>query len=263
MELQQSPGFVIWLTGMRKAGKTTLATQLAQRLALVGRPVQLRDEDGEAKFLLEGLGGGKDDHANVVKRFGFVARAVARSGGVAVCAALSPYRDAREALRKDVRRFVELFVDAPMETLLSRDGKEALYKRALASEIQGVAGVDLPYEPPAHAELVVRTDLDPVEGCLTRIYQVLVDGKYITPAEFGMLTGGLKPKRKSAKAAKPGKAPPPKLMKAAPAKAARAAKPQQDRSAKAAPAKAKAKPAKPAAAARKAPKKAAARTARR
>jgi adenylylsulfate kinase len=242
MELQQSPGFVIWLTGMKKAGKTTLATQLAQRLALIGRPTQLLDEDGEAKFLLEGLGGTKDDHAAVVKRFGYVARAVARSGGVAVCAALSPYRDAREVLRKEVRRFVELFVDAPMETLLQRDGKEALYKRALASEIQGVAGVDLPYEPPAHAELVVRTDLEPVEACLTRVFQVLVDGKYIGPTEFGQLTGGMKPKRKSA--------------------SAKGAKPRSGKAAK--PAKAKAaKAAKPAASARKAPKKAAARTARR
>lgn len=242
MDLQQSPGFVIWLTGMKKAGKTTLATQLAQRLAVVGRPVQLLDEDGEAKLLLEGLGGAKDDHATVVKRFGFVARAVARSGGVAVCAALSPYREAREALRKDVRRFVEIFVDARMETLLQRDGKEALYKRALASEIQGVAGVDLPYEPPTHAELVLPTDGEPVEACLTRIFQALVDGKYLAPAEFGQLTGGMKPRRKPAKPSKP--------AKGKGAKPARAEKP-------------KARPARPAAAARKAPKKAAARTARR
>lgn len=223
MELQQSPGFVIWLTGMKKAGKTTLATQLAQRLALVGRPVQLLDEDGEAKFLLEGLGGAKDDHAAVVKRFGYVARAVARAGGIAICAALSPYRDARETLRREVRRFVEVFVDARMETLLQRDGKEALYKRALASEIQGVAGVDLPYEPPVHAELVLPTDGEQVEACLTRIFQVLVDGKFVTPAEFGHLTGGLKPRRRSAakKGAKPGK--PAKASKPAKGKAARPA----------------------------------------
>jgi hypothetical protein len=137
---------------------------------------------------------------------------------------------------------VEIFVDAKMETLLQRDGKEALYRKALASELQGVAGVDLPYEPPAHAELVLPTDGETVESCLTRIFQVLVDGKYITPAEFGQLTGGLKPRRKStAKPAKGGK--PPKTIKAG--------KP------------AKAKPAKAATAARKAPKKAAARTARR
>jgi hypothetical protein len=160
---------------------------------------------------------------------------------VAVCAALSPYRDARETLRKEARRFVEIFVDAKMETLLHRDGKEALYKRALASEVQGVAGVDLPYEPPAHAELVIPTDAEPVEACLTRIFQTLVDGKYIGPTEFGHLTGGLKPKRKSAaaKAGKTGKA----------AKASRTAKP--------------AKAPRPSATTRKAPKKVAARTARR
>ncbi len=241
MELQQSPGFIIWLTGMKKAGKTTLATQLAQRLALAGRPTQLLDEDGEAKFLIQGLGNSKDDHAAVVKRFGYVARAVAKAGGVAVCAALSPYRDAREALRKEARRFVEVFVDARMETLLQRDGKEALYKRALASELQGVAGVDLPYEPPAHAELVIPTDGQPVEACLTRIFQALVDGKYIGPTEFGHLTGGLKPKRKAAPSAKASR----------PAKGAKGAKASP------------AARAKPAAAARKGPKKAAARTARR
>jgi adenylyl-sulfate kinase len=237
MDLKQSPGFVIWLTGMKKAGKTTLATQVAQRLAVVGRPAQLLDEDGEAKLLIEGLGATKDDHAALVRRFGYVARAVARSGGIAVCAALSPYREARELLRKDIRRFVEVFVDAPMEALLQRDGKEALYKRALASEVQGVAGVDLPYEPPAHPELVLRTDQAPVESCLTRIFQALVDGKFIGPTEFGRLTGGLRPKRKAAKAARKG-----------PAGKGRAGK---------------ASGRKPAAAARRAPKKAAARTARR
>jgi adenylylsulfate kinase len=222
MELQQPSGFVIWLTGMKRAGKTTLATQLAQRLTAAGFPVQLLDEDGEAKFFIEGLGASKDDHAKVVKRFGYIARAVARAGGIAICSALSPYRDARDALRKEVRRYVELFVDAPIETLQSRDGKEGLYRKALASEIQGVAGVDLPYEPPTHAELVLRTDQESVEACINRVYQTLVDGKFIAPADFVRLTGGLKPRRKAAKparASKPGKAGTKKAAK--PAKAAR------------------------------------------
>jgi adenylyl-sulfate kinase len=225
MDLQQPSGFVIWLTGMRRAGKTTLATQLSQRLAAAGFPVQLLDEDGEAKFFIEGLGAGKDDHAKVVKRFGYIARAVARAGGVAICSALSPYRDARDALRKEVRRFCEVFVDAPIETLQSRDGKEGLYRKALASEIQGVAGVDLPYEPPTHAELVLRTDQESVDACINRVYQALVDGKFIQAADFVRLTGGLKPKRKPAKGARQGRAarPAAKAAKAKPAKAARSA----------------------------------------
>jgi len=222
MDFQQSTGFIIWLTGMKKAGKTTLANQLAQRLTQAGRVVQLLDEDGEAKFLLEGLGPTKDGQVAAVRRFGYTAKAVAKAGGVAICAALSPFREPREQLRREARRFVEIFVDCTIEKLMDRDGKDAYYKKAMIGEVTQVAGVDLPYEPPVHAELVLHTEQEPIEASLTRIFQALVDGKFIGPTEYGRLTGGLKPKRKGkgAKAA-PG-ARPPKVIKIADARKAAA-----------------------------------------
>jgi adenylylsulfate kinase len=223
MDFQQSNGFVIWLTGMKKAGKTTLAAQLAQRLTQAGRVVQLLDEDGEAKFLLEGLGPTKEGQVTAVKRFGYTAKAVAKAGGIAICAALSPFREPREQLRREARRFLEVFVDCTIEKLMDRDGKEAYYKKAMIGEITQVAGVDLPYEPPVHAELVLHTEQESVEASLTRIFQALVDGKFIGPTEFGRLTGGLKPKRKSAKAGKAKGATPPKVIRVAAAKVTKAA----------------------------------------
>jgi adenylyl-sulfate kinase len=221
MDFQQSNGFIIWLTGMKKAGKTTLAAQLAQRLTQAGRIVQLLDEDGEAKFLLEGLGPSKDGQVAAVRRFGYTAKAVAKAGGIAVCAALSPFREPREQLRREARRFVEVFVDCTIEKLMDRDGKEGYYKKAMTGELTQVAGVDLPYEPPVHAELVLHTEQEPVEACLTRIFQALVDGKFIGPTEFGRLTGGLKPKRKSGKPGKGEKAArPPKVIRVATVKKA-------------------------------------------
>lgn len=199
MDSQQGNGFVIWLTGMNRAGKSTLAAHLASRLAAAGRTVELLDEDGGAAVLLDGLGASKEDHARAVARLGFVAKAVLRTGGVAVCAALSPYRDAREQLRKEARRFVEVFVDCSMEKLQQRD-PEGIYKRALAGEIRQVPGVDVPYEPPSHADVTVHTEQTSVDEEVRAVFQSLVDLKYIGPSEYGRLTGGQRPRR-----GKPGK----------------------------------------------------------
>ena len=184
MDTQQGNGFVIWLTGMNRAGKSTLAAHLATRLAAAGRRVELLDENGDAGVLLDGLGPSKEEHA----------KAVMRCGGIAVCAALSPYRDAREQLRKEARRLVEIFVDCGMEKLQERD-PEGIYRRALAGELQQVPGVDVPYEPPSHADLTVHSDQVSVAEAATRVFQALVDLKYVGPTEFGRLTGGLRPRR--------------------------------------------------------------------
>jgi len=206
MDMQQGSGFVIWLTGMNRAGKSTLAAQLVKRLAAAGRKAELLDEDGEAAALLEGLGTTKEDHARAVARLGFVAKAVARSGGIAVCAALSPYRDARDQLKREARRFVEVFVDCSMEKLQQRD-PQGIYRRALAGELKQVPGVDVPYEPPTHADVTVHTDQLAVEEAGTKVFQSLVDQKLVGPAEFGRITGGLRPKRaKPARAARGGAA---------------------------------------------------------
>ena len=194
MEAQHSGGFVVWLTGMARTGKTTLGAQLTRRFAAVGRSVEFLDGDHPEALLTQGLGVSKDDRIAAVRRLGFVAKLLARNGAVAVVAHLSPHREARDAVRRDVRRFVEVFVDCPMEVLLQRDG-EGLYKKALAGEVKNVAGVDDPYEPPTHPEVRVLTHQEKVDQAATRVFQALVDLKYLGPTEFGRLTGGQRPKR--------------------------------------------------------------------
>ncbi len=204
MELQpQHGGFVIWITGMQGAGKSTLAHHLHKRLTAAGRPVELFDADDPEQILVKGLGLGKEDRDTAVRRVGHVARLLARHGAVVVVAALSPYREPREQLRREVRRFVEVFADCKMETLLQRSD---VYRRAMAQEIQNVAGVDDPYEPPTHPDVLLHTDAERADASVLRILQALVDAKYIGPTEFGRLTGGQKPKKAlKGKAGKGGK----------------------------------------------------------
>jgi adenylylsulfate kinase len=225
MDQQHGTGFVIWLTGMAGAGKSTLANHLSKRFVAAGRPAEVMDGDAPNELLTRGLGVTKEDRDTAVRRLGTVSRMLVRHGAIVVVASLSPFREARDAVRREVRRFVEVFVDAPMETLIARD-TEGMYRKALAHELTNVAGIDDPYEPPVHAELVVRTDQEKPDAALGRLFQKLVDMKYVTPAEFALLTGGLRPRKGGAKP--PKSAPPTKAKVAAPAKAsapARTARP--------------------------------------
>jgi adenylyl-sulfate kinase len=221
MDQQHGTGFVIWLTGMAGAGKSTLALQLSKRFVAAGRPAEVMDGDAPNELFTRGLGVTKEDRDTAVRRFGTISRMLVRHGAVVVVASLSPFREARDTVRKEVRRFVEVFVDAPMDTLIARD-TEGMYRKALAHEITNVAGIDDPYEPPVHAELVVRTDQEKPDAALGRLFQKLVDMKYVTPAEFALLTGGLRPRKGGAKP--PKAVPPPKAKAAKPAKPAAPAK---------------------------------------
>jgi adenylyl-sulfate kinase len=220
---------------MTGAGKTTLATHLGKRFSAAGRPAEVIDGDSPNEILTRGLGVTKEDRDTAVRRIGAVSRMLVRHGAVVVVGSLSPFREARDAVRRDVRRFVEVFVDAPMDTLLARD-TEGMYRKALAHELTNVAGIDDPYEPPTHAELVVRTDQEKPDSALGRLFQKLVDMKYVTPAEFALLTGGLRPRKAGAKA-------PPVAAKGAkpPSTPKTAAKPAPKGPVKKAPAKAPAK----------------------
>ncbi len=194
MDVQQSDGFVVWLTGMARTGKTTLGAYLTRRFAAVGRKVEFLDGDQPDELLTQGLGVSKDDRVAAVRRLGYVAKLLARNGAAVVVAHLSPHREARDAVRREVRRFVEVFVDCPMETLVRRDA-DGLYKKALAGEVKNVAGIDDPYEPPSHPEVRLLTDQEKVDQSATRVFQALVDLKYVGPTEFAKLTGGQRPKR--------------------------------------------------------------------
>lgn len=204
MDAHQVTGFVIWLTGMAGAGKTTLGNQVVKRFTAAGRLIEFLDGDAPGEVLTKGLGVSKDDRDTAVQRLGTVAKMLARHGAAVVVASISPYRATRDAVRRDVRRFVEVFVDAPMDTLLARD-TEGLYKKALAHELTNVAGIDDPYEPPSHAELVVRTDQEKADAAASRLFQKLVDMKLLQPAEFAKLSGGQRPKRGAVQSSRAGK----------------------------------------------------------
>ena len=149
-----SVGFVIWLTGLSGAGKSTIAERLEQELIALGRTVTVLDGDEVRTHLSKGLGFSKEDRDTNVRRIGYVARLVARSGAVAITAAISPYGEVRDEIRSLTPNFVEVFVRCSLDELVRRDVK-GLYAKAIAGEIEHFTGVSDPYEAPEHAEVIV------------------------------------------------------------------------------------------------------------
>jgi len=151
-------GMCLWFTGLSGSGKSTTAEILTSLLLERGRQVTLLDGDVVRTHLSKGLGFSREDRDTNILRIGFVAGEIARQGGIVIAAAISPYRTTRNEVRKMVGedRFIEIFVDTPIEVCEERDVK-GLYARARRGQIKGFTGVDDPYEVPVDPEITLHT----------------------------------------------------------------------------------------------------------
>lgn len=149
-------GFALFFTGLSGAGKSTIAQAvIAALLEQSSRPVTLLDGDEVRKHLSKGLGFSREDRAANITRIGYVASEIVRHGGIAVCAPIAPYRDARAEARALIEAhgdFIEIHVDTALATCEARDRK-GLYAQARAGKIAQFTGISDPYEAPKSPEL--------------------------------------------------------------------------------------------------------------
>jgi len=171
-------GFTIWLTGMSGAGKSTISEKLIERLRSENARVELLDGDIVRTNLSQGLGFSREDRDTNIRRIGFVSRLLSRNGVVVIVAAISPYRETREEVKKTIHNFLEVYVECPIEVLANRDVK-GLYKKAIAGEVGSFTGISDPYEPPLDPDVTVRSDRETVEESVDKIWRKLAEKGYL------------------------------------------------------------------------------------
>ena len=171
-------GFVLWLTGLSGAGKSTIAEALVPELRAAGKKVELLDGDIVRTHLSKGLGFSREDRDLNIARIAFVASLLARNGVAVLVSAISPYKETREAARRTIGDFVELHVAPPLEECIRRDTK-GLYKKALAGEIKQFTGISDPYEPPDAAEITIDTSATDLRSSVQRVKTKLVELGYL------------------------------------------------------------------------------------
>jgi sulfate adenylyltransferase len=174
-------GACIWFTGLSGAGKSTTAEVLTVLMLEHGRQVTLLDGDVVRTHLSQGLGFSKEDRDVNIRRIGYVAAEIVRHGGMVICAAVSPYRAARNDVRTMMTpgHFIEVFVDTPLAVCEARDVK-GMYARARRGEIKDFTGIDDPYEPPFRPELTLDTVRFAPEQNARRILAYLAEHGFIS-----------------------------------------------------------------------------------
>jgi adenylyl-sulfate kinase len=176
--LARGTGFTLWLTGLSGAGKSTLAAAVGGELRRRGLAVEILDGDEVRQHLSKGLGFSREDRDTNIRRIGYVAKLLTRNGVAVITAAISPYRATRAEVRREIGRFVEVYVRASLAACIRRDTK-GLYRRALAGEIPQFTGVSDPYEEPLAPELVVDTERESVADSAARVLARLAELGYL------------------------------------------------------------------------------------
>ncbi|MFL7838117.1 MAG: adenylyl-sulfate kinase [Candidatus Promineifilaceae bacterium] len=175
-------GYVVWMTGLSGAGKTTIALLLEKELKERDQKVERLDGDVVRESLTRDLGFTAEDRRKNIERVTFVAKLLSRNGVGTICSFISPYQSVRHHVRENTTNFLEVFIDAPLDVVMERDVK-GLYKKAIAGEIPNFTGISDPFEAPENPDIHVRTDLSSAEECANQILEELERLGYIPVAE--------------------------------------------------------------------------------
>jgi sulfate adenylyltransferase len=181
-------GVVVFMTGLSGSGKSTIARDLRDVLAeRGGRTVSLLDGDQVRRLLSAGLTFSRADRDLNIARIGYVAAEIARHGGIAICAPIAPYAQARARVREMVAQtgdFLLVYVSTPLDTCAARDRK-GLYAKARAGLIDGLTGVSDPYEEPTDADLVIDTSVVSRQDAVGAVLGLLTAGGWLEPVKDG------------------------------------------------------------------------------
>ena len=166
------------MTGLSGAGKSSIAHITKETLTASGYEVELLDGDDCRQHLCRDLGFSKEDRIENIRRLGFVGLMLAKHGIITILAAINPYEEAREELKKSPLTKT-VFIDCPLSVTIQRDTK-GLYRKALLpaehpDHIKHFTGINDPYEIPEYPDLVVKTDIETMEKSAHRLIDFILE----------------------------------------------------------------------------------------
>lgn len=177
-ELDRKEGITILLTGLPCSGKTTIAKKVKEILEKRLLPVEHLDGDILRRRVCSDLGFSKADRDENIRRVALLSSYLSESN-IVLCTFVSPYKKARKTIKEKNIKFLEVFVDCPIEECIRRDVK-GMYKKALAGEIKNFTGIDDPYEIPEKPDIICVTVEETIEQSAAKIINHLKNIKVLS-----------------------------------------------------------------------------------
>jgi adenylylsulfate kinase len=177
--LNQVP-FILWFTGLSASGKSTLANIVEKKLFQMNYNTYLLDGDNVRHGLNKDLGFNEESRIENIRRIGEVSKLFLDSGIIIITAFISPFKSDRNLARLLVEKeqFIEIFIDASIETCEKRDPK-GMYLKARSGEISNFTGISSPYESPENPELHIVNNEISLDDASNQIIEYLIEKKYI------------------------------------------------------------------------------------
>lgn len=172
-------GLTLWFTGLSGAGKSTIASNVYQKLKSEDDfPIEILDGDEIREHLCKDLGFSREDRFKNIERIAFLASKISKHGILVLVPVIAPYKEARELARSLNQNFCEVFVKAKLDTVINRDVK-GLYKKALNNEIENFTGISDAYEEPENPDILIESDVLSIEESVNKVVNYLVENDYL------------------------------------------------------------------------------------
>lgn len=177
--LNQSP-FILWFTGLSASGKSSLANIVETKLFRMNYKTYLLDGDNVRHGLNKDLGFSEKSRIENIRRISEVAKLFLDSGIIVLTAFISPFKSDRDLARSLVlkKQFIEIFIDASLETCEKRDPK-GLYKKARSGKIANFTGISSPYEAPKNPELRIDNNEITLDEASNQVIDYLIKNNYV------------------------------------------------------------------------------------
>ena len=172
------PAFAVWITGLPASGKSTVTRALVHELSTRGVDAAVLESDALRQVVTPLATYSEEERETFYRVMTYIGALLVKHGVPVIFDATANRRAHRAAARSTIDRFVEVFVDCPLDTCVARDPK-GIYRKARTGEAATIPGLQATYEAPEHADAIVLGDREPPETAARAIMRMLEKKGYV------------------------------------------------------------------------------------